>query len=144
LHILLSFLSYYLPYLHFRTITVKMSAIPNLPESVLDLDSHNPEAASKQVQNNREAVQHFEYAQSNGTTTNGNKSEPAWALHDSPVENQRPLRVIVIGAGYSGIYLGIRIPERLRNVDLVIYEKNAGVGGTWYLYATTQSVRGNG
>jgi cation diffusion facilitator CzcD-associated flavoprotein CzcO len=27
--------------------------------------------------------------------------------------------------------LGIRIPERLRNVDLVIYEKNAGVGGTW-------------
>jgi cation diffusion facilitator CzcD-associated flavoprotein CzcO len=40
--------------------------------------------------------------------------------------------LIVIGAGYSGIYCGIRIPERLRNVELVIYEKNAGVGGTWY------------
>jgi ribulose 1,5-bisphosphate synthetase/thiazole synthase len=40
--------------------------------------------------------------------------------------------VIVIGAGYSGIYCGIRIPEKLRNVELVIYEKNAGVGGTWY------------
>jgi cation diffusion facilitator CzcD-associated flavoprotein CzcO len=53
-------------------------------------------------------------------------------LHDTPIENFRPLRVIVIGAGYSGIYCGIRIPERLRNVELVIYEKNEGVGGTWY------------
>lgn len=51
---------------------------------------------------------------------------------DVPVENQRPLKVRVIGAGYSGVYLGIRIPQRLRNIDLKIYEKNAGVGGTWY------------
>jgi len=50
-------------------------------------------------------------------------------LHDAPIENLRPIKVIVIGAGYSGIYCGIRIPERIRGVDLVIYEKNAGVGG---------------
>lgn len=49
---------------------------------------------------------------------------------EEPIENHRPLRVRVIGAGYSGVYLGTRIPQRLRNVDLVIYEKNAGVGGT--------------
>ncbi|KAH8689850.1 hypothetical protein BGW36DRAFT_440544 [Talaromyces proteolyticus] len=48
------------------------------------------------------------------------------------VENFRPMSVIVVGAGFSGIYCGIRIPERLRNVQLTIYEKNAGVGGTWY------------
>lgn len=53
-------------------------------------------------------------------------------LKDEPVENQRPLKVRVIGAGLSGIYLGIRIPQRLRNVELKIYEKNAGVGGTWW------------
>lgn len=53
-------------------------------------------------------------------------------FHDSPIENFRPLKVIVIGAGYSGIYCGIRIPERLRNVELLIYEKNQGVGGTWW------------
>ena len=41
-------------------------------------------------------------------------------------------KVIVIGAGYSGIYCGIRIPEKLPNVELVIYEKNTGVGGTWW------------
>jgi heterodisulfide reductase subunit A-like polyferredoxin len=63
--------------------------------------------------------------------TNGTAKTP-FKISDAPVENQRRLKVIVIGAGYSGIYCGIRIPERLRNVELVIYEKNAGVGGTWY------------
>lgn len=53
-------------------------------------------------------------------------------LKETPVENLRPMRVIVIGAGYSGIYCGIRIPQKLRNVELCIYDKNAGVGGTWY------------
>ena len=32
----------------------------------------------------------------------------------------------------SGIYLGIRIPQRLKNVELTIYEKNDGFGGTWW------------
>ncbi|KAH7084098.1 hypothetical protein FB567DRAFT_593580 [Paraphoma chrysanthemicola] len=54
-------------------------------------------------------------------------------IRESPVENFRPLRVVVIGAGFSGIYLNIRIPELLRNVDLVTYEREAGIGGTWWL-----------
>jgi hypothetical protein len=82
-----------------------MSAIPNLP---LDTPGVHTNGTT------------------NGTSTN------SFRLNDVPVENLRPLKVIVIGAGYSGIYCGIRIPERLRNVELVIYEKNAGVGGTWY------------
>lgn len=54
-------------------------------------------------------------------------------MNDNVVENFRGLKVIVIGAGYSGIYHGIRIPERIKNCELVIYEKNAGVGGAWYV-----------
>ncbi|KIW62340.1 hypothetical protein PV04_10521 [Phialophora macrospora] len=54
-----------------------------------------------------------------------------FTLRDVPVENFRPLRVIVIGAGFSGIYLRIRFPDLLRNVELVVYEKNPGMGGTW-------------
>lgn len=53
-------------------------------------------------------------------------------IKDTVIENFRPVSVIVIGAGFSGIYCGVRIPERLHNVKLTIYEKNAGVGGTWY------------
>jgi len=55
-----------------------------------------------------------------------------FTIKDEPIENLRPLKIRVIGAGYSGIYLGIRIPQRLRNIDLQIYEKNDGIGGTWW------------
>ncbi|TBU26518.1 hypothetical protein BD311DRAFT_798262 [Dichomitus squalens] len=37
-----------------------------------------------------------------------------------------------MAAGFSGILAGIRFPQKIPNVDLVIYEKSAGVGGTWY------------
>jgi cation diffusion facilitator CzcD-associated flavoprotein CzcO len=53
-------------------------------------------------------------------------------IAEHPIENFRPMRVICIGAGFSGIYIGIRIPELLRNVSLQIYEKNDGLGGTWW------------
>lgn len=63
----------------------------------------------------------------------GSLRTPPVTLKDEPIENQRPLKVRVIGAGYSGIYLGIRIPQQLRNIDLEIYERNEGVGGTWWI-----------
>jgi succinate dehydrogenase/fumarate reductase flavoprotein subunit len=53
-------------------------------------------------------------------------------LDDVPIENFRPFKVIVIGSGFSGINCAIRIPQRLRNVDLTVYEKNSDVGGTWW------------
>ncbi|KAI0397022.1 flavin-binding monooxygenase [Xylariaceae sp. FL0594] len=62
----------------------------------------------------------------------GQKATP-FTLKTEPLDGHRRLRVRVIGAGYSGIYLGIRIPQRLRNMDLVIYEKNESVGGTWWV-----------
>jgi hypothetical protein len=55
-----------------------------------------------------------------------------FVLKESPIESFRPIKVRVIGAGYSGIYLGIRIPQRIRNVELKIYDKNSGIGGTWF------------
>ncbi|CEI41650.1 hypothetical protein FVEN_g3715 [Fusarium venenatum] len=64
------------------------------------------------------------------TSTNGHRQP--FTCKDAPIENQRPLKIRVIGAGYSGVYLGIRIPQRLRNIDLKIYDKNDGIGGTWW------------
>ncbi|KAI0835701.1 flavin-binding monooxygenase [Hypoxylon sp. FL0890] len=60
-------------------------------------------------------------------------SSRSFQLKDAPIDGHRPIKVRVIGAGYSGIYLGIRIPQRLRNVDLRIYEKEESVGGTWWV-----------
>ena len=36
-----------------------------------------------------------------------------------------------MGAGFSGLYLAYRLQQRCENVELVIYEKNHDVGGTW-------------
>ena len=59
-------------------------------------------------------------------------SEPGTGFLDLPIDAGRPLKVICIGAGYSGILTAIRFPQRIPNLELVIYEKNADIGGTWY------------
>lgn len=38
----------------------------------------------------------------------------------------------MIGAGISGILAAIRFTRRIPNLDLVVYDKNPEVGGTWY------------
>jgi cation diffusion facilitator CzcD-associated flavoprotein CzcO len=38
----------------------------------------------------------------------------------------------VIGAGLSGITAGVLLPVKVPGINLVIFEKNADVGGTWY------------
>ncbi|THH07656.1 hypothetical protein EW145_g3232 [Phellinidium pouzarii] len=53
-------------------------------------------------------------------------------LGDACIDDDRPMKVVVIGTGFSGITAGIRFPQRIKNLNLTIYEKNAGVGGTWY------------
>ncbi|RPD58021.1 flavin-binding monooxygenase [Lentinus tigrinus ALCF2SS1-7] len=53
-------------------------------------------------------------------------------LGEFSIDEYRPIKVIVIGAGFSGILAGIRFPHKVPGVDLAIYEKSAGIGGTWY------------
>ena len=48
-------------------------------------------------------------------------------LSHRSADDIRPLRVIVIGAGVSGIIAGIRFPRMLKDLDLVIYDKNEEV-----------------
>ncbi|KAI0644767.1 FAD/NAD-P-binding domain-containing protein [Trametes meyenii] len=55
-----------------------------------------------------------------------------YALGDFCVDEYKPIKVIVVGAGFSGITAGIRFPQKIPNVQLSIYEKSAGVGGTWH------------
>ncbi|KAF4335970.1 sterigmatocystin biosynthesis monooxygenase stcW [Fusarium beomiforme] len=44
----------------------------------------------------------------------------------------RRLKIITIGAGFGGVMLAYNIEKHCENVDLVMYEKNPTVGGTWY------------
>jgi hypothetical protein len=58
------------------------------------------------------------------------------AVEDVSIPDQlfgakRGLRVIVIGAGVSGLNFFKRAEEQAENLDIVCYEKNADIGGTW-------------
>lgn len=53
-------------------------------------------------------------------------------LFDHCVDDLPRVKVICIGAGFSGILTAIRFPQRVSNLDLVVYEKNPEVGGTWF------------
>lgn len=47
----------------------------------------------------------------------------------------RKMRVVAIGAGFSGLTLAWKIQHELKledEIELTIYEKNKDVGGTWY------------
>ncbi|MDP3815986.1 NAD(P)/FAD-dependent oxidoreductase [Pseudomonas sp.] len=41
-------------------------------------------------------------------------------------------RVLIIGAGFSGIGMAVRLQQRGER-DFVVYEKEAGIGGTWWV-----------
>ncbi|KAF2136375.1 uncharacterized protein K452DRAFT_259191, partial [Aplosporella prunicola CBS 121167] len=64
------------------------------------------------------------------------ESRPNWVpLLEQPMHTRRPLKVICVGAGYSGLTLAHKIKHEYKladMVDLTIYEKNTDVGGTWF------------
>jgi hypothetical protein len=53
-------------------------------------------------------------------------------ISERAVDQPRPLKVIYIGAGISGILAAIKFREAVPDLDLIIYEKNPELGGTWY------------
>lgn len=61
------------------------------------------------------------------------KDKVAYELSKLPFDSPRRLKVIVSGAGCSGLDFAHAVESgRLGNIDLRIYEKNAGLGGTWW------------
>lgn len=57
--------------------------------------------------------------------------ESKWIVEERSIDEARPLRVVVIGSGISGIMTSVRFRQRIPNVDLCVYERNEDVGGTW-------------
>lgn len=62
----------------------------------------------------------------------GPSQDGPFSLGAFAIDEYNPIKVVVIGAGFSGIAAAIRFPQRVPNLDLTVYDQNAGVGGTWY------------
>ena len=45
--------------------------------------------------------------------------------------SSRKVKILTVGAGYSGILAAYQIQKYCENVEQVIYEKNSDIGGTW-------------
>jgi len=52
-------------------------------------------------------------------------------LLETAIDSPRPIKIIVIGAGFSGTLAGVVFPRKIENIQLTIYDKNEDVGGTW-------------
>ncbi|KAI1628632.1 hypothetical protein EDD37DRAFT_684368 [Exophiala viscosa] len=54
-----------------------------------------------------------------------------YRIQEQLVGSSKPIRVIHVGAGISGICLAKFLPERLINATLTCYDRNPDIGGTW-------------
>lgn len=56
-----------------------------------------------------------------------------YVVKNAPMGQRRPLRIVCIGAGYSGLLMAIIVEHKMKghNVDFQVYEMNADLGGTW-------------
>jgi cation diffusion facilitator CzcD-associated flavoprotein CzcO len=56
----------------------------------------------------------------------------AYRIQEQPLGQAKHVRIVGIGAGASGLNMIRTLRLNLTNYDLVLYEKNGNVGGTWY------------
>jgi hypothetical protein len=57
----------------------------------------------------------------------------AYALSRVPMLTPRPVKIIAAGAGFGGIALARAIQVgQIPGATLTVYEKDAGIGGTWW------------
>ncbi|KIW25994.1 uncharacterized protein PV07_09126 [Cladophialophora immunda] len=67
----------------------------------------------------------------NEVSAHSNADDTGYSIRESPMGTRRPLKVIFMGMGASGINFAHQTQKRLEDVELVIYEKNDDIGGTW-------------
>jgi hypothetical protein len=82
--------------------------------------------------------------QANGTSRNLNFSSPqdgqpppetdeyGYRIREEPYGTKRRLKVILMGAGAATLNFLKKAEEEMQNLDIVCYEKNLDVGGTWF------------
>ncbi|KAJ9501902.1 hypothetical protein H2202_002864 [Exophiala xenobiotica] len=54
-----------------------------------------------------------------------------YRVTEAPLYTRRPVRLICVGAGATGLQIAHKARLFLKDVELVIYEKNHDLGGTW-------------
>ncbi|KAL1883122.1 hypothetical protein VTK73DRAFT_9489 [Phialemonium thermophilum] len=61
-----------------------------------------------------------------------NGSRPSYRIPEKPLGSRKHIRIVGIGAGASGLNMIRTLRLNLRDFELIVYEKNEEVGGTWF------------
>lgn len=64
-----------------------------------------------------------------GTSNTQNTAPDPW--WDKPIFHSRPIKIISVGAGASGLLFAYKLQRSFDNFELILYEKNEEIGGTW-------------
>ncbi|KAI0512941.1 hypothetical protein F5B22DRAFT_280782 [Xylaria bambusicola] len=51
---------------------------------------------------------------------------------EGPIHAEKDMRIVIIGAGASGLLLAYKLQKDFQNISFTVYEKNPAVAGTWY------------
>lgn len=51
---------------------------------------------------------------------------------DGPIQAERHVNIVCVGAGASGLLLAYKLQRHFKNYSLTVFEKNPAVSGTWY------------
>lgn len=69
------------------------------------------------------------------TDVSAGEQPPNWVpIKEEPAFTPRKLKIVCVGAGFSGLTLAYKIKHELQLegvLDYTIYDKNQEVGGTW-------------
>src|SRR5947209_3203181 len=57
--------------------------------------------------------------------------EHGYRIREQPMGAKRRVKAVLMGAGASSLNFFKKAEEQMENLDIVCYEKNADVGGTW-------------
>lgn len=57
--------------------------------------------------------------------------EFGYRIHEHPMGEKKKMKVIFMGAGASAMHFLKKAEEQMENLDIVCYEKNHDIGGTW-------------
>lgn len=60
------------------------------------------------------------------------ETAPTEGADVGPLYQERRMKIICVGAGASGLCLAYKLQRSFENFELVVYEKNKEVSGTWY------------
>ncbi|CZT08171.1 hypothetical protein WAI453_002217 [Rhynchosporium graminicola] len=60
-----------------------------------------------------------------------NQDFDGFRVSEQPLFQRRPIRVVCVGAGATGLQIAYKAERLLKDVTLQIYEKNHDIGGVW-------------